>query len=67
MTVASNIKSYLESNGIKQAFLCEKTGLSPTQISDILNKGRKIDCLELYKICKALDVPLGTFFADVEV
>jgi len=64
--VGAKIKDYLQRNGIKQTFLAEKTGLSNSQISDICNHDRKIDCIEYYRICKALDVPLGMFIADAE-
>ena len=59
--VGTRIKEYLKANGIKQGFLAEKVGLSPSQMSDICTKGRSIDCLTYYKICKALNVPLETF------
>ena len=64
--VGKRIKEYLVSNGIKQAFIAEKTGLTPMVISDICNNGRKIDIVEYYKICKALNVPLETFVKEGE-
>lgn len=62
--VGGRIKQYLVENGIKQTFLAEKTGMSNATISDICNGNRKIDCVEYYKICKALNVPLETFLED---
>jgi transcriptional regulator with XRE-family HTH domain len=62
--VGGRIKQYLAENGIKQTFLAEKTGMSNATISDICNGNRKIDCVEYYKICKALNVPLETFLED---
>ena len=59
--VGQRIKKYLIDNGIKQAFVAEKVGIPASQLSDICNKGRIIDCLTYYKICKALNVPLETF------
>lgn len=59
--VGKRIKEYLVSNGIKQTFVAEKTGLTIMAINDICNNGRKIDIIEYYKICKALNVPLETF------
>lgn len=59
--VGKKIKEYLNKNGIKQSFLAEKTGLSNSIISDICTKERRIDVLEYYKICKALNVSLDTF------
>lgn len=64
--VGKRIKEYLVSNGIKQSFVAEKTGLSTMVISDICNKDRRIDCMEYYKICKALNVPLETFLEEGE-
>ncbi len=64
--VGKRIKEYLVSNGIKQAFIAEKTGLTPMAVSDICNGGRKIDIVEYYKICKALNVPLETFVKEGE-
>ena len=64
--VGKRIKEYLISNGIKQSFVAEKTGLSTMVISDICNKDRRIDCMEYYKICKALNVPLETFLEEGE-
>lgn len=64
--VGKRIKEYLVSNGIKQTFVAEKTGLSTMVISDICNNGRKIDIVEYYKICKALNVPLETFVEEGE-
>ena len=65
--IGTKIKDYLADNGIKQAFLAEKTGLSPSQVSDICIHDRKIDCIEYYKICKALGLELDYFFRDLEV
>ena len=59
--IGDEIKNYLSEKGIKQAFLVEKTKLSPSQVSDICNNDRKLDCVEYYKICKALDLPLNYF------
>lgn len=64
--VGTKIKEYLQTNGIKQTFLADKTGLSDSQVSEICNKDRRIDCIEYYKICKALNVPLEYFIEGVE-
>lgn len=58
------IKQYLTENGIKQAFLVEKTGLSANAISDICSGKRKVDAIEYYKICTALGVDLLYFLTD---
>lgn len=62
--VGARIKEYLQQNGIKQTFLSEKTGISTNKISDICIHDRRIDCVDYYKICKALNVPLEMFLED---
>lgn len=67
MEIGARISAYLKENGIKQAFLVEKTGLTASQISDICTGNRKsIDAIEYYKICTALNVDLMKFLADGE-
>lgn len=65
--IGSAIKAYLEKNGIKQSFVAEKAGIDPSRMSAICNNGRSIDCVTYYKICKALNVPLGLFFEGLEL
>jgi DNA-binding Xre family transcriptional regulator len=64
--VGARIKEYLAEKGIKQSFLARETGLTDHAISDICNKDRRIDCMEYYKICKALDLPLEYFLPEEE-
>lgn len=64
--VGARIKSYLTEKGIKQAYVADKAGLTASQMSDICIHDRKIDCIEYYKICKALEVPFETFLEGVE-
>lgn len=59
--VGRRIKEYIESRGIKQAFVAKQVGITTARLSEICNKGRNIDCETYYKICKTLDVPLETF------
>lgn len=62
--VGARIKDYLTQNGIKQTYLAEKVGLTNSQLSDICNRDRKIDCVEYYRICQALNVPFDTFLHE---
>lgn len=57
----SDIKKYLEENGIKQNFLSEKTGIPASVINAILNDKRKVEANEYMKICDAIGVPLDYF------
>lgn len=60
------IKDYLDKNGIKQAFVAEKAGLTPSQMSGICNGKSSVDCVTYYRICRALNVPLDLFFEGME-
>lgn len=62
--IGTKIKRYMKERGIKQVFLADTVGLTNPQVSEILNKGRAINCIEYYRICKALDVPLEKFFEE---
>lgn len=65
--IGLRIGQYLKENGIKQAYLVEKTGIPAYAISDICTGDRKsIDVLAYYKICKALGVDLMTFISEGE-
>lgn len=66
MSVGKRIGQYLTDNGIKQAFVAEKVGITRPQMSDICNKDRTIDCVLYYKICKTLNVPLETFLCTAD-
>lgn len=64
--IGARIKDYLNTNGIKQSFLAEKSGITVARISDICNKRTKVGAVEYAKICKALGLPLGTFLEGIE-
>ena len=64
--VGERIKTYLTDNGIKQSFVADKVGIPASQLSDICNKGRSLDCVTYYKICNVLNVPLDTFLQGEE-
>ena len=57
----SDIKRYLEANGIKQTFVAKRTGISEPTLSMMLNDNRKIEANEYMKICDAIGVPLEQF------
>ena len=58
------IKAYMDTKGIKQTFLAEKTGMGLAVVNAILNGNRKIEANEYFEICKALEIPLDFFFQD---
>lgn len=64
--IGKKIKIYLENKGIKQKFVADKSGLSESAMSDICNEKRKVDAVEYYLICKALQLPLDYFLEGIE-
>lgn len=57
----SDIKKYLEENGIKQSFVSERTGIPAPILNMMLNDNRKIEANEYMRICDAIGVPLEFF------
>lgn len=67
MDIGKKIGEYLRDQGIKQAYLSERTGLTPTEVSYICTgRCKKVDALDYYKICKALGLDLMFFLSDGE-
>lgn len=64
--IGARIKKYLIDNGIKQSFVAEKAGLTPSQMSDICNKDKSIDCVVYYRICTVLNKPLNYFIEETD-
>lgn len=64
MSVGEKIKEYVNSRGIKQAFIAEQANISTVALSNMLNGNQKIDALTYHDICKALQVPMEQFFED---
>lgn len=57
----TDIKDYLEKNGIKQSYVSEKTEIPAPILNMMLNNNRKIEINEYMKICDAIGVPLEQF------
>lgn len=63
MDVAQRIKEYIESNGLKQTFVAEKSGIDLSVLNSILNGKTKLTVDRLQLICKALDVEPAFFLS----
>ncbi len=59
--VEKRINNYLIINGISLDDLSIRSGVSRSMISDICSGKCKVDCIDYYKICRALDVDLELF------
>ncbi|MDR1567508.1 MAG: helix-turn-helix domain-containing protein [Streptococcaceae bacterium] len=60
--IAKAIAEYMKENGIKQTFICEKTGMTKHSVSCALNGKRKLSVEEYELICKALNMTYDFFF-----
>lgn len=63
MEVAQKIKEYIETNGLKQTYVAEKSGMEISALNSILNGRTKLTVERLQLICKALNVE-PAFFLD---
>ncbi len=64
--VGKRIKAYLDANGIKKSFLSEKASISNSKLTAIFNGSRKLEVMEYFRICTALNVDMMTFIAEGE-
>lgn len=59
--VKENIARYIKSNGIKQVFVANGTGLTQQAVSSIVNGERDLDVEEYIKICDLFKVSYDFF------
>lgn len=55
------LKSYIDTTGIKQKSISEKSGVPESALCLILQGKRKCETGEYASICSVLNVPLGKF------
>lgn len=61
MSVAKQIRDYIDSNNISQNRLAERAGMNEVQLCRSLSGKRKLTVEEYANICDALCVPLERF------
>jgi DNA-binding Xre family transcriptional regulator len=54
-TAAQRIRSYIDGHGLKQKFICEKSGITRQALSAMLNGGRGIYAEDILALCNALN------------
>jgi transcriptional regulator with XRE-family HTH domain len=59
--VRENIAAYVKKNGIKQKFIADNIGLSPSAVSQLLNGDREISAEEYINICNLFNVSCDFF------
>lgn len=55
------IKNYINNKGLIQSRIAKKAGIPISTFNDILNGRRKIDAIEYFHICCALEVSVDFF------
>ena len=66
MGMLSNFSAYLTENGIKQSFVCEKSGLLQPKVSKLMNKTDTFcDINDYLKLCKAVR-KTPNYFLDIQ-
>lgn len=61
MKLQAAINEYLQSKGITQSSVAERTGITTNALNLALNGKRKLTADEYIKICDVLEVPYGYF------
>ena len=59
------IAEEIERKGLKQGVVAHKAGLTAQQMSDIINKRRRMDANEMFRLCLVLDITPNDLFAEV--
>lgn len=59
--IYEQVAKYLEEKGIKQSFVCKKTGIEKNALSNTLSGDRRMTAEEYVSICDALEVPYSLF------
>lgn len=59
--VRENIAAYVKQNGIKQKFIADNIGISPSAVSQFLNGDREISAEEYISICNLFRVSCDFF------
>lgn len=64
MNLNTAIDDYLQDNGITQAYVAEKTGITTNALNLSLKGKRKLMADEYIKICNALKLPYDFFVTN---
>lgn len=60
------IKAYIIEKGMKLKTIGEKAGIKRQRFYELLEGKSKIEAVEYFRICKALEVEVGYFIEKVE-
>lgn len=61
--VRTVLKNVFKRKAVVQAEIARRAGLTPDQLSAVINKRRRLEADELFRICDALDMSPDELFA----
>ena len=64
MDARDGIATEIKERGFKQSAIASKAGLTEQQLSDIINKRRRMDANEMFSLCEALGILPNVLFVD---
>lgn len=64
--VQTNLRDYVKSNGIKQSFIAERTGLKEYTVSDIFTLRREMKADEFVMMCIAIGKNPNDFIGSLK-
>lgn len=56
MDIRDCLEAIIREKGYKQVAVADKAGMTPMQLSKVLDKSRKLDANELFAICDAIEM-----------
>lgn len=54
--IRNNLRAVISDKGYIQAVIANKAKISPSKLSQILNKSRRLEANELFSICDAIEM-----------
>ncbi len=54
--IRDNLRMAIKEKGYIQAAIAKKANMPASKLSQVLNKGRKLEANELFDICEAMDI-----------
>lgn len=58
------VRRVIRRSGMKQVAVAERAGMTKQQLSDVVNKRRRLEADELFSICEALGITPNDIFAE---
>lgn len=54
--IRDNLRMAIKEKGYIQAVIAKKANMTASKLSQVLNKGRRLEANELFDLCEAIDI-----------